>query len=63
MSTPLLPIDQRTLTRNETADLLRGLSDFIETYPGDNFVVTIDIIPRATESARSKSKRTTQKSV
>lgn len=63
MSTPLLPIDQRTLTRNETADLLRGLSDFIETYPGDNFVVTIDIIPRAAESARSKSKRTTQKSV
>ena len=60
---PLLPIDQRILTRNETADLLRGLSDLIETYPSDNFVVKIDIIPRTAEPARAKNKRTTTKPV
>jgi hypothetical protein len=62
MPAPLLPIDQRTLTRHETADLLRGLSDFIETYPGDNFVVTIDIVPRTAEPTRPKNKRTATKS-
>jgi hypothetical protein len=58
MSNPLLPIDHQNLTRAQTADLLRGLSDFIETYPHEAFVVSIDISPGAGAQAAAKPKRT-----
>ncbi len=63
MSTPILPIDHRGLTREQTADLLRGLSDFIETYPHDAFVVTIDITPAVTEGPAAKTRRAPRKKV
>ncbi|OLZ09597.1 hypothetical protein [Sulfobacillus thermosulfidooxidans] len=63
MTAPLLPIQQRSLTRQETADLLRGLSDFVETYPDNEFIVSIDIMPQSNQPSRTKTKRNTRKSV
>ncbi len=57
MSNPLLPIEHQNLTRAQTADLLRGLSDFIETYPREGFVVSIDISPAAESQTAAKPKR------
>jgi hypothetical protein len=63
MSRPLLPIDHKGLTRREAADMLRGLADFVETYPTEGVVLTVDLEVAATgsitnaTSARKKTAR------
>ncbi|MCY0881963.1 MAG: hypothetical protein OWS74_08190 [Firmicutes bacterium] len=62
MNSALLPLDHRGLTRRETADLLRGLAELIDSYPHDGFVVTLDIVPAATGTTRPKRAGKTTKS-
>lgn len=42
-SNPLLPIEQKSLTRAQAADLLRGVAEMIELYPSDNLIVTLNV--------------------
>ncbi|MDA8195246.1 MAG: hypothetical protein M0Z53_14835 [Thermaerobacter sp.] len=56
-SWPLLPLSQKSLTRAEAADLFRGLAEFIEQYPADAVVVTVNIEAAAPGPPQTKTKR------
>ena len=55
-SKPLLPLDHKGLTRAQTADLFRGLADWLELYPGDAFVVSAAVEEAITEGATKTRK-------
>ncbi len=60
-SKPLLPLDHKGLTRGQTADLFRGLADWLELYPGDAFVVSIAVEEANTEGpAKTRKPRATK---
>lgn len=65
MAQPLLPIAQQEMTKIQTADMLRGLAEFIELYPAERFVLSVQLEVAASESStrsRASSKRSTKKS-
>ena len=57
MGHPLLPIDHKTLTRAETADVLRGFAELVEQYPAENFVLSLNLEMAATETVSSPSRK------
>lgn len=58
MASPLLPLTEKPLTRADAALLLRGLAEFIESYPAEGFIVTLDIQPALHENpSRPRTKK------
>lgn len=62
MSRPLLPIEQKGMTRREAADLLTGLASLVESYPVDGIVLSVNVEMAATgeKPKRSSSRRTSK---
>ncbi len=53
----LLPIDHKPLTRRDAADCLRGLAEWIESYPTEGILLTLDVEAIASSTASPKPRR------
>ncbi|WP_020375021.1 hypothetical protein [Sulfobacillus thermosulfidooxidans] len=58
VSSPLLPLNQKGLTRREAADCLRGLAELIETYPAEGVVLTVNVEAAITGQSAPQSRST-----
>ncbi|WP_020373452.1 hypothetical protein [Sulfobacillus thermosulfidooxidans] len=53
----LLPLDHKPMTRRDAADCLRGLAEWIESYPTEGILLTLDVEAIVTQAASSPKPR------